>query len=480
MPQGLPEEPLPAWDKPQKEPLVEEPEESLQDFQEREEAAAAAKATVGAKAAVTGKKAVPGGARGGKRKRGQTGVDVQVTAPEPNRKLKQTTIAAQVKAQGPTTAACPICHKIMTRRQVEQHVELCLAMHASKEEATPITEEDEEDEEQASEDEAGTKASPTKEVIVLDPPTDEETDAEGEQPPEEAVVESVPEEEFSSEEEEEEEEEEELSSDEELDAMEAALRTSVESLVAVRAGEWGKTAGLAPKLQVDSFVDLDDDPALLRVVEQHRPSPSAYIVATTQLTQSQREQVAQAVTALGGTETRDIAEATHLVVPTDENGHARESRRMLEAVARGRWAVSLDWVLESLAQKEWAEEAPWEVSGIRQLSGAILKGAQQSRQRGGRLLREFSITFHGSFGRQGVPPQKWLEDLALAAGAQVEGMSPYDGRDEGSWYTQRVALCAQQVRTGQEDAVSSAHSPHSCLHCVRLLCCLFDFLLICR
>lgn len=448
--QGLPGEPLPAWEKMR----TEESEGLLPEVEGKEVTGAAACEKV----AATGKKAVPGGH--GKRKRSLS-VDLEVTAPQQGRKLKQITIGAQVKAQA-AEAECPVCHKAMTQRQVEKHLEMCLAVQASREEAQANPHEDEEvGEPQACGEADATTADP--EVVVVEPLMDEKTHREAER--EEAVMESVPERqplpegmdevqvveeeevEGTVEEEDDDEDEEEfeegLSSDEELDDMEVALRTSMERLVALRAGEWGKTAGLSPALCVDAFVDLDDDPALLRVVENNRPNPSAYVVATTQLTQTQRQQVAQAVIALGGSETRDIAEATHLVVPTDENGHARESRRMLEAVARGRWAVSLDWVLQSLAQQEWVEETPWEVTGISQLSGAILKGAQKSRQRGGQLLRDISITFHGSFGRQGVPPQKWLEDLAVAAGAHVEGLSLYGV--ERSQNQQRVTLCAQEL-----------------------------------
>ena len=460
--QGLPGEALPAWGKVQPDILKLPSPEA-----ERKEAApndARATAATGEKAKGTFRKRGLG--IDGKRKRGLS-IDVEVTAPQPGRKLRQTTIAAQVKAQA-TEAQCPVCHKSMTQRQVEKHLEMCLALHQSKAEAAPTQEDMREAPPTVKE---AVAEKEREEVIVVDPSMDEDNDREAER---EAVVESLPEQEpphakekevlevemvgdadteAELDEEGEEEEVEDLSSDEELDAMEAALRTSMERLVAVRAGEWGKSAGLPPTLQVDSFVDLDDDPALLRVVEQHRPSFGTHVVATTQLTEAQRHQVAQAVIALGGTGTRDIAEATHLVVPTDENGHARESRRMLEAVARGRWALSLDWVLESLAQKEWVAEAPWEVSGISQLSGAILKGAQKSRQRGGQLLCGFSISFNGSFGRQGVPPQKWLESLATAAGAHVEGTSLYRG--EGSQNEQRVTLCAQDLDHGSKDTATT-------------------------
>jgi hypothetical protein len=52
----------------------------------------------------------------------------------------------------------------------------------------------------------------------------------------------------------------------------------------------------------------------------------------------------------------------------------------------------------------------------------------------------YRLSFHGLFGRAGAPPQPWLEELAVAAGAEI---TEADAVSE-SPHSVHVSLCAEE------------------------------------
>ena len=86
------------------------------------------------------------------------------------------------------------------------------------------------------------------------------------------------------------------------------------------------------------------------------------VIASTLLSHEHRTNLTALVKLIGGSETDNIQEATHVVTPTDEIGRARQSRKVLEAVAHGKWLIGLDWVLKSQQEGIWVDELEFEVA----------------------------------------------------------------------------------------------------------------------
>jgi len=427
------------------------------------------------------------GSRGAKRKREKLTSSVQSPNPEVGAgtaRLKQTKINSQVEE-----SKCPVCFKVMSARKVQQHLDMCIAMHESKssvktstlqpalvvpEESTVTRNKNEvlfdtQDvvpetqtytanmlrETQTPEEISSTWMMSKLEDVTSgmretneasESLTQEESQKQKSEPkmvnlqvelksPGTNLLEEEPlsaversNEHFTED------------SDDDMESMELELRKSLERLVTDRAMQWYYDEDALSSPFQDLHVDLDDDPVMMSILQQYREPKPKMVIATTQLTQRQRQQVSQAITLLGGKETRVTKEATHIIVPTDEQGIATDSRRMLEMVAKGAWTLSLDWVLESLAQREWVEEGAWEVTGVSNMPGH--DGPRRSRLEKGCLFRDFLVSFHGHFGRNGIPPRQYLEELATAAGAEMYDTANEDSKENRP---KHVILCASHL-----------------------------------
>lgn len=116
---------------------------------------------------------------------------------------------------------------------------------------------------------------------------------------------------------------------------------------------------------------------------------------------------------------------THVVCSVDRNGIIKQrTMKYMQAVARGIWVVSTQWIVDSLKRVHdetgvLADEGRYEV--ISDPKAAIPGAPAKSRERKKKdlsLLRGFEVLLAGSYPLPG-PPRSDLEDLLRSCGAQI-------------------------------------------------------------
>jgi hypothetical protein len=196
------------------------------------------------------------------------------------------------------------------------------------------------------------------------------------------------------------------------------------------------------------------------------PSPASPHILASGLNAVASKSLATVVLKLGGKlESIFTDQVTHLVVNVDETGIASRTFKYLEAIVRGVWVVSTEWVIQSLGAGKYLPAKKFVVKGDSSFLGgpeaasSSPGGKQGSKEAGTRnvIFEKMPVFLNGSFNSPQQLKLDQIEHLLKLGGASVKhigGTSKIKSLEALEGYKDPIVVCDETVE--QDSALALA------------------------